>query len=76
MAGSVIFLFAMLFDIDYIIGIGLLFMTLAVIGNLLLFFAVLFNLLTQVDKKQSVFTLYCVLINIPIGIGYISLINF
>jgi len=60
---------------DYIKIVALLFILIALITNSIMLLVVFVNTIIQTERKQGLFTMYCLLINIPIAIGYLMLIE-
>jgi|GEM_PF-5093636 len=73
--GSLIFMIEMATGWDYIKIVALFYLLIAFISNTLMFLIVVVNTILHTDKKQGWFTLYCLLINIPIAIGYLMIIE-
>ncbi|KQC34310.1 hypothetical protein AAU57_13900 [Nonlabens sp. YIK11] len=71
--GGLLFILSFLIPEDYLLGFGVLFFFLAILGNGIFLICISVRLLLTKTYKENFFTLYCILINIPITIGYISI---
>ena len=68
--GTLLFLTTLLMRVDALYVVGYLFIMISFFVNFVLVFSVFFHLLVTKTCKEHLFTLYCILINIPIAIGY------
>ncbi|SCX88510.1 hypothetical protein SAMN05192588_0096 [Nonlabens sp. Hel1_33_55] len=73
--GGLIFLSSILFPIDLVYGIGATFIVLAFLANVIILLVMVTRLLITPTFKENLFSIYCLLINIPIVVGYIYILS-
>lgn len=73
--GTLIFLIATINSHDVVLIAGFIFIVLAFLTNVIALMAVFFCSLLNKKYCENLFTLYCILINLPIAIGYLFIMN-